>query len=98
MYNISLPAHCPRRLGPAGLEVAALPRGAGGVGEDGAGGGVAARVVAVVLQATVALFPRLHEPVTAHRSVEQSAGLVTETVVHPCKNISLKIFRRKYLI
>ena len=50
MYNISLPAHCPRRLGPAGLEVAALPRGAGRVGEDGAGGGVTAGIVAVVLQ------------------------------------------------
>ena len=83
--QICLPADCPRRLGPAGLEVAALPRGAGGVGEDGAGGGVAARVVAVILQAAVALLPGLHEPVTAHRSVEQGARLVTETVVHACK-------------
>ena len=87
MYNISLPAHCPRRLGPAGLEVAALPGGAGGVGEDLTGGGVTARVVAVVLQAAVALLPRLHEAVTTDRAVEQSAGLVTEAVVHTWGNM-----------
>ena len=84
---VSLPAHGSRGLGLAGLEVAALPRGAGGVGEDGAGGGVAARVVAVVLQAAVALLPRLHEAVTTDRAVEQSAGLVTEAVVHTWGNM-----------
>ena len=46
----SLPADCSRGLWLAGLEVAALSCGAGRVGEDGAGGGVTAGVVAVVLQ------------------------------------------------
>ena len=50
-------------------------RGAGGVGEEAAGGGVAARVVAVVPQPAVALLARLHEPVTADGCVEQRPGL-----------------------
>ena len=75
-------AHVARRLWFAGFEVAALSSGAGGVRMESAGGRVAARVVAVLLQPAVALLTGLHKAVAADRALKQSSGLVPEAVVH----------------
>ena len=82
--SLTLPAHSAGGPRLTGLEVAALPRGAGGVGDHVAGAGVAAGVVAVLLQAAVALLAGLHEPVPTDRTLEQGPGLVPETGVHTC--------------
>ena len=53
-------------------EVAALSRGADGPLLQHARGRVTAGIVTAVRGAAVALFARLHEPVTAHRRVVQT--------------------------
>lgn len=72
-----------RGFRPARFQIAALARRAARVAVQHASGHVAARVVAVLLQAAVALLPGFHEPVAADRAVEQFLRLVPQTVIHP---------------
>ena len=58
--SLTLPAHSAGGPRLTGLEVAALPHCAGGVREHVAGAGVAAGVVAVLLQPAVALLAGPH--------------------------------------
>ena len=76
------PADVAWRLWFAGLEVAALSSGTGGVGVEAAGCWVAARVVTMLLQPTVTLFSRLDKAVAADGALKQGPGLVSQTVVH----------------
>lgn len=66
----------------AGLQIAAFTGGAARVAVQHAGGHVAARIVAVLLQTAVALLARLNESVAAYRAVEELLRLVPQTIVH----------------
>lgn len=74
-----------RQLGPAGVQVAALAGGAGGVAVQHAGLRVAAVVLAVLGQTAVALLARLHESIATLRRVKESCGLVPQAVVHAAR-------------
>lgn len=69
-------------LRPAGLQVAALAGGAARVVVQHAAGRVATGIVAVLLQAAVALLARLDEAVAAYRAVEELLRLISEAIVH----------------
>lgn len=64
------------------LQVAALTGGTARVAVQHTGDRVAARIVAVVSQTTVALFARLDEPIAAYRAVEEPVRLVPQAIVH----------------
>jgi hypothetical protein len=66
-------------LGSAGVQITTLACCAGGIEVQHAGGGIAARVVALLGQSAVTLLSGLNKVVAANRAVKQSAkrhGLV----------------------
>lgn len=79
---LGAPALGARRFRPASFQIATLAGGAARVAMQHAGGHVAARIVAVFLQAAVALLARFHESVTANRAVEQLLRFVSQTIIH----------------
>ena len=79
---LSQSANVAWRLWFAGLEVAALSGGTGGVGMEAAGCRVAAGVVTVLLQPAVTLLSGLHKAVAADWALKQGSGLVSQAVVH----------------
>jgi len=71
-----------RGLRPAGLQIATFASRAACITVQHTGGYVAAGIVTVLLQATVALLARLDESVTTYGTVEEFLRLVPQTVIH----------------